>query len=70
MEAEVKDKERWNQGKTQMEIEMSQFKTEHYIRYMVNKYDDESELAKEFTDYLSVLVGIASKHAQQHVDKY
>jgi hypothetical protein len=23
MEAEVKDKERWNQGKTQMEIEMS-----------------------------------------------
>jgi hypothetical protein len=37
---------------------------------MVNKYDDQSELAKEFTDYLSVLVGIASKHAQQHVDVY
>ena len=70
MEAEVKDKERQNEGKTHMEIEMSQFKTEHYIRYIVIKYDDESDLAQEFTEYLSVLVGIASKHAQLHVDKY
>ena len=36
----------------------------------MNKYDDEGETAKEFTDYLSVLVGIAGKHAQQEVDKY
>lgn len=70
MEAEVKDKERWNEGKTHTEIEMSQFKAEHYIRYIVNKYEDEGETAKEFTEYLSVLVGIAGKHAQQQVDKY
>ena len=49
---------------------MSSFKAEHYMRYIVCRYAEGTQEAQEFTEYMAVLVRIASDEAQRKLKKY